>query len=72
VSGDCGTLAAVGLGEGARNLPALHLATTIAFELMGPDERAADLAQATIELAKLRPAPGAAPPARPDGEAPAG
>lgn len=62
MAGDGGPLAALGLQTGARNLPALHLATTIAYRLMGPDEQAADLAAAVVDAAKLPAAPGAAPP----------
>jgi hypothetical protein len=50
------------LEAGARNLPALHLATTIAYRLMGPDEQAADLAAAVVSAARLPAAPGHAPP----------
>lgn len=60
MAADCRMLAAVGLSQGARNLPALNLAMRTAFELMDPDERAADLAGASIALAMLPPVPGGA------------
>lgn len=45
-------LAAMGLGE-LRGVGNLHRATTIAYELMGDDDQAADLMAATIRGAKL-------------------
>ena len=43
---------ALGLGD-LRNLGDLHRATSIAYGLMGDDDRAADMTQATIRAAGL-------------------
>lgn len=52
MSGQRAALSAVGLAEAA-GLGELHRITTVAYELMEPHERAADLTQATIDGAKL-------------------
>lgn len=47
-------LQALGLGQCIGNLPALHLVTTTAYALMSDDDQALDLAQASIDAAKLK------------------
>ncbi|MFN9279370.1 MAG: hypothetical protein ACK6DW_06475 [Betaproteobacteria bacterium] len=53
MSGQPVRLQALGLGRYVGNLPALHLITTAAYELMSDDDQALDLAQASIDAAKL-------------------
>lgn len=45
----------------ARGVADAHAALSVAFGLLSPEDQAADLVEATIGLAKLPPAPGAAP-----------
>lgn len=53
MSGRHAPLQAIGLGPCAGNLPALHLIVTTAYELMGDEDKVADLAQASIDAAKI-------------------
>ncbi|MFO1331879.1 MAG: hypothetical protein U1E95_05345 [Rubrivivax sp.] len=45
----------------ARGVADAHAALSVAFGLLSPEDQAADLVEATIGLAKLPPALGAAP-----------
>ncbi len=53
MSGRPAPLQALGLGQCLGNLPALHLITTAAYSLMSDDDQALDLAQASIDAAKM-------------------
>lgn len=54
MAGRTTALTALGMGHCIGNLPALMLITTEAYALMPDEDRAADLAQASIDAAKLR------------------
>lgn len=46
-------LRALGLGYCLNNMPALHLLTTTAYALMGDEDQAADLGEASIAAAAI-------------------
>lgn len=52
MNGRRAALEALGLGE-LRGIAQLHLATTVAYNLMGDEDQVADLTTATIDGAKL-------------------